>query len=99
MGTACSGLCAAATTCDGAGNCGNPNDCAPVGGTCTFRAYEDMTSVGYWFCTDVRSQAMARNPYMQFRIKGARPDDEIAVEWLDNRGESNRAAARVPAPG
>jgi sulfur-oxidizing protein SoxZ len=42
------------------------------------------------------SQAMARNPYMQFRIRGAKPDDEIAVEWLDNRGETNRASAKVP---
>jgi sulfur-oxidizing protein SoxZ len=45
------------------------------------------------------SQAMSRNPYMQFRIRGAKPDDEIAVEWLDSRGESNRATAKVPAPG
>jgi sulfur-oxidizing protein SoxZ len=44
------------------------------------------------------SQAMARNPYMQFRVRGAKPDDEIAVEWLDNRGEMNRAASRVPKP-
>jgi sulfur-oxidizing protein SoxZ len=42
------------------------------------------------------SQAMARNPYMQFRIRGARPGDDIAVEWVDNRGESNRASAKVP---
>jgi sulfur-oxidizing protein SoxZ len=45
------------------------------------------------------SQAMSRNPYVQFRIRGAKPDDEIAVEWLDSRGESNRATAKVPAPG
>jgi sulfur-oxidizing protein SoxZ len=43
------------------------------------------------------SQAMSRNPYMQFRIKGAKVDDEIAIEWVDNRGESNRASAKVPA--
>jgi sulfur-oxidizing protein SoxZ len=44
------------------------------------------------------SQAMARNPYMQFRIKGAKPGDEVTVEWLDNQGETNRASAKVP-PG
>jgi sulfur-oxidizing protein SoxZ len=43
------------------------------------------------------SQAMSRNPYMQFRIKGAKVDDEIAIEWVDNRGESNRASAKVTA--
>jgi sulfur-oxidizing protein SoxZ len=45
------------------------------------------------------SQAMARNPYLQFRVRGAKPGDEIAIEWQDNRGESNRAAAKVPPPG
>lgn len=43
------------------------------------------------------SQAVARNPYMQFRVRGAKPDDEIAISWLDNRGESNGARAKVPA--
>ncbi len=42
------------------------------------------------------SQAMARNPYLQFRIKGARPGDDIGIEWQDNQGESNRASAKVP---
>jgi sulfur-oxidizing protein SoxZ len=45
------------------------------------------------------SQAMSRNPYMQFRIHGAKPGDEIGIEWLDNRGESNRATAKVPPAG
>ena len=45
------------------------------------------------------SQAMARNPYLQFRVRGVKPGDEIAIEWLDNRGESNRASAKVPPPG
>ena len=45
------------------------------------------------------SQAVSRNPYMQFRIKGAKADDEVSVEWVDNRGESNRARAKVSAAG
>ena len=45
------------------------------------------------------SQAIARNPYMQFRIRGAKPGDEIAVEWVDNLGESSRTTAKVPAGG
>ncbi|HEU5282882.1 MAG TPA: thiosulfate oxidation carrier complex protein SoxZ [Burkholderiales bacterium] len=45
------------------------------------------------------SQAVSRNPYMQFRVKGAKPDDEIGIEWVDSRGESNRASAKVPAAG
>jgi sulfur-oxidizing protein SoxZ len=44
------------------------------------------------------SQAMARNPYLQFRVRGAKPDDEIGVSWVDNRGETNGTTAKVPAP-
>jgi sulfur-oxidizing protein SoxZ len=43
------------------------------------------------------SQAVARNPYLQFRIKGAKPDDEIGIAWVDNQGESNGAKTKVPA--
>jgi sulfur-oxidizing protein SoxZ len=42
------------------------------------------------------SQAMARNPYMQFRVRGAKPGDEVAIEWHDNRGESGRGSTTVP---
>jgi sulfur-oxidizing protein SoxZ len=42
------------------------------------------------------SQAMSRNPYVQFRVKGVKPGDEISIEWLDSRGDSNRTAAKVP---
>lgn len=45
------------------------------------------------------SQAMSRNPYMQFRIQGVRPGDEVGIEWVDNRGDTNRASAKVSAPG
>jgi len=43
------------------------------------------------------SRAIARNPYVQFRVKGAKVDDEISISWTDNRGESNSAAVKVPA--
>ncbi len=42
------------------------------------------------------SQAMARNPYLQFRVRGARADDEIGIAWIDNRGDSNSVKAKVP---
>ena len=44
-------------------------------------------------------QAIARNPYIQFRVRGARPDDEVTIEWTDNRGERGSASARVPPAG
>lgn len=43
------------------------------------------------------AQALSRNPYLQVRIRGAGPGDEIGIQWLDNRGESNAAKAKVPA--
>jgi len=44
-------------------------------------------------------QAIARNPYIQLRVRGARVDDEVSIEWLDNQGERGRASAKVPPPG
>lgn len=32
---------------------------------------------------------IAKNPYLTFRIKGAKPGDTIRVQWLDNKGESD----------
>jgi len=44
-------------------------------------------------------QAIARNPYIQFRVRGARADDEVSIEWVDNWGERGRASAKVPPAG
>ena len=32
--------------------------------------------------------AVAKNPFMQLTVKGAKAGDKIAVTWKDNRGES-----------
>ena len=45
------------------------------------------------------SQAMARNPYLQFRVRAAKADDEIGIAWIDNRGDTNSIKAKIPAPG
>ena len=31
--------------------------------------------------------AVAKNPFMQFTVKGAKAGDKIAVTWVDNKGE------------
>ena len=31
--------------------------------------------------------AVAKNPYLQFVVKGAKAGDRIAITWVDNRGE------------
>jgi len=43
------------------------------------------------------SRAVSRNPYMQFRVKGATTGDKVTIAWVDNHGESNSATATVPA--
>jgi len=43
------------------------------------------------------AQAMSRNPYLNVRVRNANPGDEIEISWVDNRGESNAAKAKVPA--
>lgn len=40
------------------------------------------------------SQAVSRNPFLNFRVRGAKPGDRIAIRWEDNRGE----AANIEAP-
>jgi sulfur-oxidizing protein SoxZ len=39
--------------------------------------------------------SMAKNPFMQFAIKGAKSGDKIAVTWKDNKGDSRTDEAIV----
>ena len=39
--------------------------------------------------------AVAKNPFMQFVVKGAKAGDKIAVTWKDNKGESRTDEAVV----
>ncbi len=34
--------------------------------------------------------SVSRNPYMAFKIKGAKPGDTVSIRWTDNLGESSR---------
>lgn len=33
------------------------------------------------------SQAVSKNPFLNFRVRGAKAGDKIAVSWEDNKGE------------
>jgi sulfur-oxidizing protein SoxZ len=33
-------------------------------------------------------QAISQNPYLQFRFKGAKPGDKVAITWTDNTGDT-----------
>ena len=41
------------------------------------------------------SRSVSKNPFLEFRVRGAKSGDRIAVSWEDTHGESNRLAARV----
>jgi sulfur-oxidizing protein SoxZ len=39
--------------------------------------------------------AVAKNPFMQFVVKGAKAGDKISVTWLDNKGDKRTDEAVV----
>jgi sulfur-oxidizing protein SoxZ len=39
--------------------------------------------------------AISKNPYLQFRVKGAKAGDKISVTWTDNKGEKRTDEATV----
>lgn len=39
--------------------------------------------------------AVAKDPYLQFTLKTARPGDRLVVAWTDNRGEQRSDEALV----
>ncbi|MDA0665975.1 MAG: thiosulfate oxidation carrier complex protein SoxZ [Proteobacteria bacterium] len=39
--------------------------------------------------------AVSKNPYLQFKVKGAKAGDKVAVTWKDNRGESRTDGAAI----
>lgn len=39
--------------------------------------------------------AVAKNPFLQFTIKGAKAGDKVTVTWKDNKGESRTDEATV----
>lgn len=43
------------------------------------------------------SQAIARNPFLGLRVKGARAGDKIVVTWIDNTGDKRTDEATVTA--
>ena len=61
-----------------------------------------------WFIQEVSAQlngksvmtaqwgpAVAKNPYLQFIVKGAKAGDKIAVSWVDNKGDKRTDEATV----
>ena len=43
------------------------------------------------------SQAVSRNPFLGFRVKGAKPGDKITVNWIDTKGDKSSIDTTVAA--
>ena len=41
------------------------------------------------------SQAVSKNPFLGFKVKGAKAGDKVTVSWADNKGEKNSADAVI----
>lgn len=39
--------------------------------------------------------AVAKNPFLQFTLKGAKAGDKVSVSWKDNKGDSRTDEATV----
>jgi sulfur-oxidizing protein SoxZ len=39
--------------------------------------------------------AVSKNPFVQFAFKGAKAGDEVAVSWVDNRGDKRTDEAVI----
>jgi sulfur-oxidizing protein SoxZ len=39
--------------------------------------------------------AVAKNPFLQFNIKGAKVGDKVAITWKDNRGDTRTDEATI----
>ncbi len=39
--------------------------------------------------------SVAKNPFLQFNVKGAKAGDKISISWKDNRGETRTDEATV----
>jgi len=39
--------------------------------------------------------SVAKNPFMQFNLKGAKAGDKVAITWVDNHGDTRTDEATV----
>jgi len=39
--------------------------------------------------------AISKNPFLGFKVKGAKAGDTVAVNWVDNKGDKNSTEAKI----
>jgi sulfur-oxidizing protein SoxZ len=72
------------------------------------RKGSDGNVIPAWFISEITAQhngktvmtaqwgpAVSKNPYMQFKVKGAKAGDKVAVTWKDNKGETRTDEAAI----
>ncbi len=72
------------------------------------RKGSDGKLVPAWFIQTVEAQhngktvmtaqwgpAVSKNPYLQFKVKGAKAGDKVTITWKDNKGESRTDEAAI----
>jgi sulfur-oxidizing protein SoxZ len=72
------------------------------------RKDEAGKTVPAWYIQDVRAvlngktvltalwgPSIAKNPFLQFSIKGAKAGDKVGISWTDNRGDKRSDEAVV----
>jgi len=42
--------------------------------------------------------AVSKNPFLQFRFKGAKPGDKVVISWVDSKGDKRTDEAVIGAP-
>lgn len=65
-------------------------------------------TIAAWYIQEVTAQlngktvmtaqwgpSVAKNPFLQFSVKGAKAGDKIAMSWTDNKGEKRSDEATV----
>ena len=53
------------------------------------------TGAGHTVMSAKWGQAVSQNPYLQFRFKGAKAGDKVAVTWTDNTGDTRTDEAAI----
>jgi sulfur-oxidizing protein SoxZ len=54
-----------------------------------------VTSAGKPVLTADWGPAVSKNPYLQFKFKGAKKGDKLTVTWVDNKGETRTDEATI----
>lgn len=38
---------------------------------------------------------ISKNPYLAFKVKGAKAGDKVEIKWVDNKGDNNSAETAI----